>query len=171
MQSCLSHRQGEQSGNAKRSRQRHLQQCNAMIPNSTGQHKRLSPVPAGVECVHVWMTTASRCKADYGRARVQAVGRDEVYESKVWVALQGILMRRDAPNLSMSATALRHSPNRAQAKLGAQVAAQSSHSQSYPPRPNPSLNRTRYGRPPWPGLRYAVHFLSPGQGVLPPRAG
>jgi hypothetical protein len=38
-------------------------------------------------------------------------------------------------------------------------------------RPNHSLNRTRYGRPPWPGLRYAVHFLSPGQGVLPPRAG
>ena len=37
--------------------------------------------------------------------------------------------------------------------------------------PNMSLNRTRYGRPPWPGLRYAVHCLSPGQGVLPPRAG
>jgi hypothetical protein len=37
-------------------------------------------------------------------------------------------------------------------------------------RPNPSLNRTRYGRPPWPELRYAVHFLSSGQGVLPPQA-
>jgi hypothetical protein len=24
-------------------------------------------------------------------------------------------------------------------------------------------------RQPWPGLRDAVHFLSPGQGVLPPR--
>jgi hypothetical protein len=38
-------------------------------------------------------------------------------------------------------------------------------------RANPSLNRTRYGRPPWPGLRYAVHSLRPSQGVLPPRAG
>ena len=36
--------------------------------------------------------------------------------------------------------------------------------------PNPSLKWTRNGRPPRPGLRYAVHFLSPGQGVLPPRA-
>ena len=26
--------------------------------------------------------------------------------------------------------------------------------------PNPSFNRTRYGRPPWPELRYAVHSLS-----------
>ena len=34
-------------------------------------------------------------------------------------------------------------------------------------RPNPSLKWTRNGRPPWPKLRYAVHFLSPGQGVLP----
>jgi hypothetical protein len=33
--------------------------------------------------------------------------------------------------------------------------------------PNPSLKRSANGRPPWPGLRYAVHFLSPGQGVLP----
>jgi len=33
--------------------------------------------------------------------------------------------------------------------------------------PNPSFNRTRYGRPPWPGWRYAVHFRQPGQGVLP----
>jgi hypothetical protein len=40
-----------------------------------------------------------------------------------------------------------------------------------PSAPNPSLNRTSYGRPPWPGLRYAVHCLSPGQGVLPPLAG
>ena len=38
-------------------------------------------------------------------------------------------------------------------------------------RPNPSFNRTRGGRPPWPGRRYAVHFRQPGQGVLPPRAG
>jgi len=37
--------------------------------------------------------------------------------------------------------------------------------------PNPSFNRTRYGRPPWPGRRYAVHFRQPGQGVLPPHAG
>jgi len=37
--------------------------------------------------------------------------------------------------------------------------------------PNPSLNRTSYGRPPWPELRYAVHSLSLGQGVLPPLAG
>jgi hypothetical protein len=37
--------------------------------------------------------------------------------------------------------------------------------------PNNSFNRTRYGRPPWPGRRYAVHFRQPGQGVLPPRAG
>ncbi|CAD5374683.1 hypothetical protein RA210_U680004 [Rubrivivax sp. A210] len=37
--------------------------------------------------------------------------------------------------------------------------------------PNPSLNRTSYGRPPWPVLRYTVHYLSPGQGVLPPLAG
>ena len=37
-------------------------------------------------------------------------------------------------------------------------------------RPTHSLKWTRNGRPPWPGLRYAVHFLSPGQGVLPLRA-
>ena len=34
-------------------------------------------------------------------------------------------------------------------------------------RANPSVNRTRYGRPPWPGRRYAVHFRQPGQAVLP----
>ena len=33
--------------------------------------------------------------------------------------------------------------------------------------PNPSLKRSTNGMPPGPGLRYAVHFLSPGQGVLP----
>ena len=38
-------------------------------------------------------------------------------------------------------------------------------------RPNPSFNRTRYGRPPWPGRRYALHFRQPGQGVLPQHAG
>jgi hypothetical protein len=36
-----------------------------------------------------------------------------------------------------------------------------------PARPNPSFNRTRYGMPPWPGRRYAVHCRQPGQGVLP----
>ena len=35
-------------------------------------------------------------------------------------------------------------------------------------RPNPSLNRSSYGRPPWPGLGHAVHSPIPGQGVLPP---
>ena len=34
-------------------------------------------------------------------------------------------------------------------------------------RSNPSVNRTRYGRPAWPGRRYAVHFRQPGQAVLP----
>ena len=33
--------------------------------------------------------------------------------------------------------------------------------------PNHSLKRSANGRPPGPGLRYAVHFLSPGPGVLP----
>ncbi len=33
--------------------------------------------------------------------------------------------------------------------------------------PNPSLKRSTNGRPPGPGLRYAVHFLSPSPGVLP----
>ena len=33
--------------------------------------------------------------------------------------------------------------------------------------PNPSVKRSANGRPPGPGLRYAVHFLSPGPGVLP----
>jgi hypothetical protein len=37
--------------------------------------------------------------------------------------------------------------------------------------PNPSFNRTRYGRPSWPGRRYAVHFRQPGQAVPPQRAG
>ena len=38
--------------------------------------------------------------------------------------------------------------------------------------PNPSLNhRTRYGGLSWPGLRYAVHFRSPGQAIPPHRAG
>jgi hypothetical protein len=36
--------------------------------------------------------------------------------------------------------------------------------------PNP-FNRTRYGRPAWPGQRHAVHFRQPGQAVLPYRAG
>ena len=36
---------------------------------------------------------------------------------------------------------------------------------------NPSVNRTRYGRPAWPGRRYAVHFRQPGQAVLPQRSG
>ena len=39
-------------------------------------------------------------------------------------------------------------------------------------RHNPSLNhRTRYGGLSWPGLRYAVHFRSPGQAIPPHRAG
>ena len=33
--------------------------------------------------------------------------------------------------------------------------------------PNPSLKRRANGRPPGPGPRYGVHFLSPGPGVLP----
>jgi len=33
--------------------------------------------------------------------------------------------------------------------------------------PNPSLKRSANGRPPGPGLGYAVHFPSPGPGVLP----
>ena len=39
--------------------------------------------------------------------------------------------------------------------------------------PNPLLNRTRYGygMPAWPGLGYTVHSPSPGQAVLPQRAG
>ena len=39
-------------------------------------------------------------------------------------------------------------------------------------RHNPSLNhRTPNGGPSWPGLRYAVHFRSPGQAVPPPGSG
>ena len=38
-------------------------------------------------------------------------------------------------------------------------------------RPNPSVNRSANGRPPWPGPGYAVHFPSPGQGVLPSSPG
>ena len=34
-------------------------------------------------------------------------------------------------------------------------------------RPNPSLEARPNGRPAAPGLRYAVHFLSPGAAVLP----
>ncbi len=37
-------------------------------------------------------------------------------------------------------------------------------------RPNPSLKLTRYGRLCKPGLRYSVHFLSPGLQSLPTRA-
>ena len=33
--------------------------------------------------------------------------------------------------------------------------------------PNPSLKRSANGRPAGPGLRYGVHFLSPGPAVLP----
>jgi hypothetical protein len=38
-------------------------------------------------------------------------------------------------------------------------------------RPNPSLNRTRYGSPAWPGRLYTVHSRQPGQAALPHRAG
>jgi len=38
-------------------------------------------------------------------------------------------------------------------------------------RPNPSLNRTRYGKRRKPELRHMVHHLSPGLRHLPPRAG
>ena len=38
---------------------------------------------------------------------------------------------------------------------------------SSPVRPNPSLKRSANGRPAGPGLRYGVHFLSPGPAVLP----
>jgi hypothetical protein len=37
-------------------------------------------------------------------------------------------------------------------------------------RPNPSLKLTRHGRHCKPGLRYFVHYLSPGLQYLPPRA-
>jgi len=33
--------------------------------------------------------------------------------------------------------------------------------------PNQSLKRSDNGMPPGPGLRYCVHFLSPGPGVIP----
>ena len=36
--------------------------------------------------------------------------------------------------------------------------------------PNPSLKLTRYGRLRKPGLRYTVHYLSPGLRSLPTRA-
>jgi hypothetical protein len=36
--------------------------------------------------------------------------------------------------------------------------------------PNHSFEPTRYGRRHKPGLRYEVHFLSPGLRRLPPRA-
>ena len=39
-----------------------------------------------------------------------------------------------------------------------------------PARPNHSLEPTRSGRQRKPGLRYAVHLLSPGLRCLPPRA-
>ena len=38
-------------------------------------------------------------------------------------------------------------------------------------RPNPSFNRTRYGKRHKPGLRHMVHHLSPALRCLPPRAG
>ena len=34
-------------------------------------------------------------------------------------------------------------------------------------RPNQSLKRSANGMPPGPRLRYSVHFLSPGPGVIP----
>jgi hypothetical protein len=37
--------------------------------------------------------------------------------------------------------------------------------------PNPSLNRTRYGKRRKPGLRHTVHHLSPGLRRLPSQAG
>jgi hypothetical protein len=37
--------------------------------------------------------------------------------------------------------------------------------------PNPSFNRTRYGKRRKPGLRHMVHYLSPGLRRLPPQAG
>ena len=37
--------------------------------------------------------------------------------------------------------------------------------------PNPSLNRTRYGKHRKPGLRHMVHHLVPGLRCLPPQAG
>ena len=37
--------------------------------------------------------------------------------------------------------------------------------------PNPSLNRTRYGKRRKPGLRHMVHHLSPGLRRLSPQAG
>jgi hypothetical protein len=37
--------------------------------------------------------------------------------------------------------------------------------------PNPSLNRTRYGKRRKPELRHMVHHLSSGLRRLPPRAG
>jgi hypothetical protein len=37
--------------------------------------------------------------------------------------------------------------------------------------PNPSLNRTRYGKRRKPGLRHLVHHLSSGLRRLPPRSG
>jgi hypothetical protein len=40
-----------------------------------------------------------------------------------------------------------------------------------PLRPNPSFNRTRYGKRRKPGLRHMVHHLSPGLRRLPPQAG
>ena len=36
---------------------------------------------------------------------------------------------------------------------------------------NPSLNRTRHGRPARPGRRHSVYFRQPGQAVLPQRSG
>ena len=38
-------------------------------------------------------------------------------------------------------------------------------------RPNPSLNRTRYGKQRKPGLRHLVHHRSPGLRCSPPRSG
>ena len=49
-----------------------------------------------------------------------------------------------------------------------QVPCQAHRSRSwYAVLPNPSLKGSTNGRPPGPGPRYGVHFLSPGPGILP----
>ena len=54
-----------------------------------------------------------------------------------------------------------------QEKQGAMAGLPPRLTQQYAALPNPSVNRTHYGRPAWPGRRYAVHFRQPGQAVLP----
>ena len=97
--------------------------------------------------------------------------------ARLWTALQGAERHANpwrSPQTRGTATALavaRSGKHRGQPTRRQWLSLTRRHIGTNPLMPNPSFNRTRYGKRRKPGPRHMVHHRVPGLRRLPPRAG